>query len=69
MYGIALRDSGKFDLYWDMTLVDSPENGKFSLIRFNLLIVTIFDVSISFDTMYFWPPNGQIKQLSTKGHS
>lgn len=28
MYGIALRDSGKFDLYWDMILVDSPENGN-----------------------------------------
>lgn len=28
MFGIALRDSGKFDIYWDMTLVDSPDNGK-----------------------------------------
>lgn len=33
-YGVALRDSGKFDIYWDMTLVDSPENG----ISFTLMI-------------------------------
>jgi hypothetical protein len=23
-YGISMRESGKIDLYWDMTLIDSP---------------------------------------------
>ena len=27
-FGIALRKSGLFDIYWNMTLVDSPQNGK-----------------------------------------
>jgi hypothetical protein len=27
-YGIGLRESGQMDLYWDMTLVDSPADGK-----------------------------------------
>jgi hypothetical protein len=24
-YGVTLRESGKLDLFWDMTLVDSPK--------------------------------------------
>lgn len=31
-YGIVMRDSGKFDLYWDMIVVDSQENGKHSVV-------------------------------------
>ena len=27
-YGIALRKSGLFDIYWNMTIIDSPQNGK-----------------------------------------
>lgn len=27
-YGVTLRESGNFDLYWDMTLIDSPDNGN-----------------------------------------
>lgn len=27
-YGIALRKSSRFDIYWNMTLVDSPTDGK-----------------------------------------
>lgn len=26
-YGVSLRKSGKFDVYWNMTLVDSPQKG------------------------------------------
>ena len=29
LFGITLRRSGHFDIYWNMTLVDHPENGKF----------------------------------------
>lgn len=32
-YGVTLRHSGHFDLYWDMTLVDSPPSGKLKFIR------------------------------------
>ena len=28
LFGIALRNSGEFDIYWNMSLVDSPEGSK-----------------------------------------
>ena len=28
LYAIAMRESGKFDLYWDMILVDTSEQSK-----------------------------------------
>lgn len=27
-YGIALRLSGEFDIYWNMNLIETPENGN-----------------------------------------
>lgn len=66
LYAIAMRDSGMFDIYWDMTLIDSPDNGKRRCLDLLVILVTVFDIGASFDTLYFWTPNGTIKQLSTK---
>lgn len=27
-YAVALRETGRVDLYWDMTLIDSPKESK-----------------------------------------
>ena len=31
-YGIALRKSGLFDIYWNMTLIDSSKDGTYIVI-------------------------------------
>jgi hypothetical protein len=73
-YGIALRESGLFDIYWNMTLVDSPSECKF--LSFHIYIPSFSwnkatniehatDVSCSFDELFFRMNNGKIKTLRT----
>jgi len=52
-YGIALRESGAFDLYWDMTIADSNDSS----------VGDVTEIGISFDTMYFLMKDGNTKAL------
>ncbi|CDW71887.1 wd-40 repeat protein [Stylonychia lemnae] len=51
-YGISLRQSGHCDLYWDMTLVDSPPEGTINSRIKSYLLDLAKDVSLSFDEIY-----------------
>lgn len=53
VYSCSLRESGHFDIYWNMILIDSPSNVKVS------------DINLSFDSIYFQLQNGQVFTVDT----
>lgn len=53
MFGIALRDSGKVDFYWNSTRVSSTEE-------------TFTDVYINFESIYLVRKDGSKLEVKTK---
>eukprot|EP00347_Sterkiella_histriomuscorum_P009906 403339425 len=56
-YGLALRSSAFFDIYWDMFLVHQQSR------------YLAVDIEMSEDTFYFRMPSGEIKSVRTNGPS
>jgi hypothetical protein len=60
-YGISLRQSGLVDIYWNMTLIDSPPNGN--LDAFSSILDYMKDVALSFDEIYLHMQDGDIRGI------